>query len=71
MLDYLIKDISTSEGLLNLCNQLEKITESPNLVAIIAEIKTGLYSYTAFNICEIILENPPHSHLLEFLEIQI
>ena len=45
LLDYLIKDMSTSEDLLDLCNQLEKITESPNLVTTIAEMRAGLYRY--------------------------
>ena len=44
LLDYLIKDMSTSEDLLDLCNMLEKITESSNLLTIMAEMRAGLCS---------------------------
>ena len=46
ILNYLIINnnyLNTSNDLLSLINQLEKITESPNLVAIVAELKAGLY----------------------------
>ena len=46
ILDYLLKDLSTLEDLLDLCNQLEKITESPNLITIVDEMKTGLSNFT-------------------------
>ena len=45
LFDYLIKDISTSKDLLDLCNLLEEITESPNLLTIIAEMRAGLCRY--------------------------
>ena len=43
ILDYLIKDLDTLEDALYFCNQLEKLSESPNLIRIVAEIKKGLY----------------------------
>ena len=46
ILDYLLKDLNTLEDLYGLCNQLEKITESPNLITIVDEIKTGLSDFT-------------------------
>ena len=42
ILDYLVKDVSSSEDLLGLCDQLEKITESSNLLSIVAEMRAGL-----------------------------
>ena len=42
LFDYLIKDISTYQDLLDLCNLLEEITESPNLLTIIAGLRAGL-----------------------------
>ena len=44
ILDYLTKDLDTLEDALYFCNQLEKLSESPNLIRIVAEIKKGLYN---------------------------
>ena len=44
ILDYLMKDLDTLEDAFHFCNELEKLSQSHNLIRIVAEIKKGLYN---------------------------
>ena len=49
ILDCLIEQINTKEGLLDFCNWLSAITDAPALTAALKEFKKGLnYTYTGF-----------------------
>ena len=41
MLDYMIAKISCKEDLLDLCDQLEKISNAPKMTTIVSELRTG------------------------------
>ena len=45
ILDCLIEQINTKEGLLDFCEQLNSITNTPALTAVIESVKKGNYMY--------------------------
>ena len=51
ILDCLIGQIDTKEGLLDFCELLDSITNAPALVTVIREIKEGTYVIADTHIC--------------------
>ena len=49
ILDCLIEQINTKEGLLDLCNWLSEITDAPALTAALETLRKGLFSVTVVN----------------------
>ena len=41
MLDCMIAKITCKEGLLDLCDQLEKISNAPSMTTIVSQLRTG------------------------------
>jgi len=41
MLDCMIAKISYKEGLLDLCDQLEKISNAPNMIIVVSQLRAG------------------------------
>ena len=43
ILDCLIEQVNTKEGLLDFCEQLNSITSAPTLTSVIQSVKRGVY----------------------------